>query len=423
MQGPSRVLDRQTQLHEDGRIRIGHKIAGTTREGKEYTRPAMLDKFRLTTSNRLMLEHAATIFGGTVQPWSEKPGEYELYTERTELRVAVSAIHSLSQSYELWSGGGCVRRCDGEMCHFVKTSGKGKDQKIVEEGDAPCMCDRDVREAGTDPKGTCKFKTRLSVMLTELPALGRWRLETSGKMAGDEIPEILSMMEHLGFSSGPVFCVLTLTQKEISKVGQAAKNFVVPVLSLDPNPPSMAALIQRVQQSAFAPLPEAAAVKSIGTSSTPQLGSKTDAQIWAALRISPADNAKLKAASKATGKTFVEVCRMAYERGLVGFASLIAFTEELSDSEASATKSDSIEGWLSGLGLTEADMADFRIYVDQKERTLADALLIARSGGATDKGSLYDSLEKAWAPITAEFTEKEDPFKDPVGKPKQEALI
>ena len=53
------ILDLQQRMMEKGRIRLGHKVTGTTKAVKNYTRPAKLETFKLTSSDEATVHDAA----------------------------------------------------------------------------------------------------------------------------------------------------------------------------------------------------------------------------------------------------------------------------------------------------------------------------------------------------------------------------
>lgn len=205
------IIDIQRRLHEAGRIRIGQQVA--TNNGR--TRPAKLDRFRFTSSDEQSLRALAGVYGGTVQPWENAPaGEaFELFSEAKEIAVLVPPEHmSYSQFYELWSGGGCQRRCDGQRESL---------------SDSPCPCDPENRE--------CKPHTRLSVMLTAVPGTGLWRLDTQGYYAAVELGGTLELANLVAGASGRAILPgrLRLDQRSVKRPNQATRQFAVPVLDLD----------------------------------------------------------------------------------------------------------------------------------------------------------------------------------------------
>lgn len=193
------VLNLVRRAREIGRIRMGDK--------GERGNPRRLETFRLTSADRPLLEGAATRYGGTVRPWKDQPGQFELYITADELPCMV-APQEVSQWYELWSGGGCQRRCDG-----VQNSLSG----------AACVCDPENRE--------CKLTTRLSVMLHELPGMGVWRLETHGFYAATELPASAEMLIGLAQRGTYAPAALAIEQRIVKRDGQT-KKFPVPVIRI-----------------------------------------------------------------------------------------------------------------------------------------------------------------------------------------------
>lgn len=236
----SPIIDVQRRLHESGRIRIGAVVAGETAGGKKYKRPAKLETFRLTSSNEAALRAVAGLYGGKVVPWADAPthGQFELLTEATSIKVLVPPERmSFTQNYELWSGGGCKRRCNGAF-------------QIPSEED--CVCDPDNRE--------CKPHTRLSVMLADLPGAGLWRLDTQGFNAMNELGGAFQLAQLIAQASGRSILpgVLRLDQRETKRPDPEdesktiTRKFVVPVLDFDVD---MTALAYGAQGAIAAPVP------------------------------------------------------------------------------------------------------------------------------------------------------------------------
>ena len=121
---------------------------------------------------------------------------------------------AFSQFFELWSGGGCVRRCDGEC------------QAPSEE---PCVCDPEARE--------CKPTTRLSVLLDDVPGTGQFRLESHGFYAASELSGSFELMGRIAEATGQAILPATLRidHREVKRPGEATRNFTVPVLDFKIN--------------------------------------------------------------------------------------------------------------------------------------------------------------------------------------------
>jgi recombination directionality factor gp3-like protein len=108
----SPVYGIQRRMRELGRIRTGDQVPD--KNGK--ARAHMLETFRLTSADAGILQLAAQAYGGEVRPWEGGPadGLFELYTDRSSIAIAVPPSEEpYSQWYELWSAGGCQRRCNG----------------------------------------------------------------------------------------------------------------------------------------------------------------------------------------------------------------------------------------------------------------------------------------------------------------------
>lgn len=205
------IIDIQRRLHEAGRIRIGAQVP--TSNGK--MRPAKLDTFRFTSADGRALSAIANEYGGAVEGWEGAPAgeQWQVITTSAEIAVLVPPeAMSYSQFYELWSGGGCQRRCDGQW------------EQI---SDSKCPCDPEERQ--------CKPHTRLSVMLAALPGTGLWRLDTQGWYAAVELGGALELSSLVSSASGRSILPgrLRLDQREVKRPNQPTRKFAVPVLDLD----------------------------------------------------------------------------------------------------------------------------------------------------------------------------------------------
>jgi len=199
---------------ELGRLRLGEK--GPKGEPRRRT------TWRLTSPSYDLLASAAVLYGGKPEPWDSPSGQqWQLDTSVDTLSILLPPTWDadgqpsvpFSFYFEHWSGGGCLRRCDGET-------------ELISGED--CKCDPD--------KPLCKPTTRVRVMLHELPGFGVWRLESHGWNAAAELPgglEILRLMaDHQRF----IEARLRIEQRTIRQPGEPTKQFVVPVLDLATTP-------------------------------------------------------------------------------------------------------------------------------------------------------------------------------------------
>lgn len=230
----------QRRIPEAGRIRIGVKTA---------TAMKAIDTFRFTSPDQAALDQVAAAYGGTVKPWSDPkaaPGQFEVITDAHEIDIVLPPdALGTSPIYELWSGGGCERRCDGVVASVIASGPDGP-----ESVDRPCLCSAaDVMK--------CEPHTRLNVILPQLRFTGVWRLESKSWNVAQEFPgfvDLICSLQERGLTRG----LLRLEHRTSVFAGKTRK-FVVPVLG--------------VSESMDALVAGAAQVGAIGAgSSAPALG-------------------------------------------------------------------------------------------------------------------------------------------------------
>jgi hypothetical protein len=195
----SPIIELQRRQVEAGRIRAGDRSNG---------RPNKLAEWRLTSKDRDRLEAAGQLWGGTVRAWKDHEGEFELYTTTASLPIMFLPGQVPSTWYELWSKGGCQRRCDGE-------------HEMI--GDTSCLCGEE-RE--------CKPTTRLSVLLPDLPGVGSWLLSSTGWNAAAELAGAAELLGRATAQGVLVPARLRLEQRVSVKAGQT-RRFAVPVIDVD----------------------------------------------------------------------------------------------------------------------------------------------------------------------------------------------
>lgn len=208
---------------EVGRIRLGDK--------SEKNAPRKLTKFRLTSAHADLLARVAEVYGGTVQAWAGAPTgkgtQHELYVEADAIDVIVPTGQILSMAYELWSGGGCQRRCNG----------------VALDDGQPCVCpeDPEERHALAQQGKACKLTTRLSVWLPRVPGIGVWRLESHGYYAAVELPGAAEILQAATEMGKPLPATLRIASRVVKRDGKT-NQFIVPVLDLNVSVADMFAL-------------------------------------------------------------------------------------------------------------------------------------------------------------------------------------
>jgi len=211
-----RILDIQKRATEIGRVRLGAKAEGG--------RPKSLEKFRFTSTSKTFVQWIAAKYGGVVAEWESPAGSaWEVFTDTNEIDVAIpSWSDPVMQSYELWSAGGCQRRCDG-MTEYISGG--------------PCECNPDNRE--------CKPVTRFSFVMPDCPVLGVVRLETGGLIAASTLPAMVDAVEHARSKGVNVRATLRLEKKK-----SGMKEFVVPTIEV-------AATLDQLESGTFSGVLEA----------------------------------------------------------------------------------------------------------------------------------------------------------------------
>ena len=223
------VLDLQRKGQQIGRIRIGQQVT-FVKDGKEKTRPARLDTFRFTTGSRHTADAIAALFGGEVREWNR---ELEVITSRSEISVMVPPRDAVvSQWYEMWNAGGCLRRCDSQ--HDMISNGPCQCPHAADPDDADEVQQAALRRAEmakANPPRACHLITRVNVMIPDLPGLGVFRLDTGSFYAASEIGDTAALMQAARDRGVFLPAVLRIEQRQRVAGGQT-KKYPVPVLEI-----------------------------------------------------------------------------------------------------------------------------------------------------------------------------------------------
>ena len=222
------IVDIQRRFRELGRIRTGQVVEtgklykSGSKKGQPVTRPTKLPRFRLTSPWEHLIQQAAEVFGGTPAPWhNDGTGgdEFEVVVEVDSLPVVIPPGEVFEQWYELWTGGGCSKRCDGVR------------QVLV---DRPCSCPEDpiVRQEKAAKGEACKPTTRVRLMLPDVADVGIWRLESHGFHAAAELGGAAGLVEAATRQGAMIPADLRLQAREgARRPGQPKKSFYVPAIT------------------------------------------------------------------------------------------------------------------------------------------------------------------------------------------------
>lgn len=220
------LLDVQRRGQQLGRIRLGQTV--TTKDGKN--RPARLDTFRFTTQSRVAAQAIAELYGGEIKDWNN---EFEVITSKSAIGVTVPPRDQVvSQWYEMWSKGGCQRRCDSQTEQI--TGGPCQCPHADDPTDlaqVEAAAKERARLAAMNPPQACKAVTRISVMIPDLPGLGVFRLDTGSYYAAVEIGDAAALMQAARDQGVFLPAVLRIEHRQRVAEGRT-KKFPVPVLEV-----------------------------------------------------------------------------------------------------------------------------------------------------------------------------------------------
>jgi hypothetical protein len=225
------IHDIQRRGQQIGRIRIGEQVA-ILKDGKDTgrTRPARRETFRLTTGSRHEADAIAALLGGTPRPWN---GQWEIPTDATEINVMVPPRDQvISQNYEMWTAGGCQRRCDSR--HEQLSGGPCLCPHAADpddQGEVERAALRRAEMAKMNPPRACGLVTRLNVMIPDLPGLGVFRLDTGSYYAAVEIGDAAALLQAARDRGLFLPAVLRIDHRQRVAGGQT-KKFPVPVLEI-----------------------------------------------------------------------------------------------------------------------------------------------------------------------------------------------
>ncbi|MDW4900616.1 hypothetical protein RB625_19595 [Streptomyces californicus] len=213
----SRILTMKRQAAELGRIRTGYSRPNPDPEKGPI--PVKSKTFVLTSHSRNYVAAAAELYGGKVEQWTpqrQSVAQWRVITEARELGAILPAGDVLNQANEMWTGGGCERRCDGITESIRRT---------------PCIC---LAKYGEDwhtrpPTQVCRPTSRIGVFLPDLPDLGVWRLDTKSYYAADALAGGLDTVLQATGGKGLLPVRMWIEQRTVVRNGKT-KQFQVVML-------------------------------------------------------------------------------------------------------------------------------------------------------------------------------------------------
>ncbi|MEU4947671.1 recombination directionality factor [Streptomyces lavendulae] len=232
----SRLHNIQRKAAEHGRLRTGYT---------QGNRPMRSATWVVTSHSEEHVTTAAGLWGGTVESWKPLNStieQFRVITKAASIEALITPGDPLNQYNEMWSKGGCARRCDGQTELLTRQ---------------PCLCAAQFGEDWhTQPKGrVCSATSRLNVMLPDLSGMGMWRAETHSFYAASEWGGMVDMV--LAGTDGRGFVPVTLRIEPRQRVANGeTKKFPVVVVELRGVTP---------RQALAGPLPTALALDPTGS--------------------------------------------------------------------------------------------------------------------------------------------------------------
>ncbi|SFY52109.1 recombination directionality factor [Streptomyces sp. F-1] len=208
----SRLRNIQARAAEHGRLRTGYT---------QGNRPMRSSTWVVTSHSEEHVRTAAKLWGGEPEQWSPLNStipQWRVITKAPAIEALITPGDPLNQYNEMWSKGGCQRRCDGETELLSRQ---------------PCLCARQFGEEWhLQPKGrVCSTTSRLNVMLPDLSGMGMWRAETHSFYAAQEWGGMVDMI--LAGTNGQGFIPVTLRIEPRQRVANGeTKKFPVVVVEL-----------------------------------------------------------------------------------------------------------------------------------------------------------------------------------------------
>jgi hypothetical protein len=208
----SRLRNIQARAAEHGRLRTGYT---------QGNRPMRSATWVVTSHSEEHVRAAAELWGGTPEQWSPLNStiqQWRVITKASSIEALITPGDPLNQYNELWTKGGCQRRCDGETELLSRQA---------------CLCAARFGEDWHQQKKgvVCSTTSRLNVMLPDLSGMGLWRAETHSFYAASEWGGMVDMVLAGTDGRGFVPVTLRIEPRQVVRDGET-KKFPVVVVEL-----------------------------------------------------------------------------------------------------------------------------------------------------------------------------------------------
>jgi hypothetical protein len=208
----ARLRNIQARAAEHGRLRTGYT---------QGNRPMRSATWVITSHSEEHVRTAAKLWGGEPEQWQPLNStitQWRVITKASSIEALITPGDPLNQYNEMWSKGGCQRRCDGETELLARQ---------------PCICAARFGEDWHQQKKgvVCSTTSRLNVMLPDLSGMGMWRAETHSFYAAQEWGGMVDMV--LAGTDGRGFIPVNLRIEPRQRVANGeTKKFPVVVVEL-----------------------------------------------------------------------------------------------------------------------------------------------------------------------------------------------
>ncbi|WP_409469120.1 hypothetical protein [Streptomyces sp. HC307] len=208
----SRLRNIQARAAEHGRLRTGYT---------QGNRPMRSATWVVTSHSEEHVRTAAELWGGAPEQWTPLNStitQWRVITKASSIEALITPGDPLNQYNEMWSKGGCQRRCDGETELLTRQ---------------PCICAARFGEDWHQQKKgvVCSTTSRLNVMLPDLSGMGMWRAETHSFYAASEWGGMVDMVLAGTDGRGFVPVTLRIEPRQVVRDGET-KKFPVVVVEL-----------------------------------------------------------------------------------------------------------------------------------------------------------------------------------------------
>lgn len=265
----------QGRPQEHGKLKSGIKLEV---RGKPNSppRPATTPTWRFVTPDHEVAAQLAEKYGISTRhkPCPEAKmgeifiddrGQSDFVSAAEEIDIALPPYDPLGGTpiYELWSGGGCLRRCTGgdgpEACNLRFSKETGEDTDVwYEPAACQCLAQQNV---------VCKPTTRLSVLLPGIRVGGVWSFSSTSYDVAREFQQMIGILEMAAVQGFKIAKARLVSRQKTTPRGK--RKYTVPILIF---PGTLGELVTGTGAAAELAMPTAGALPAAATAALPAAG-------------------------------------------------------------------------------------------------------------------------------------------------------